>query len=75
MHESSAFELYEEEGREEGRLEESHRLLFRMAWNRFGAPEAGTEAVLRAIRDLDRLERMADALLPAKSWQEFLSTP
>lgn len=25
MHESSAFDLYEEKGRQEGRLEESHR--------------------------------------------------
>ena len=71
MHESSAFELYEEKGR----VEECHRLLFRQAWNRFGAPEVGTEAVLRAIGDLDRLERMADAVLTAQSWQEFLATP
>lgn len=75
MHESSAFELYEEKGREEGRVMESHRLLFRMAWNRFGAPEAATEAALRAIRDLDRLERMADAILTVRTWEEFLATP
>jgi hypothetical protein len=75
MHESSAFELYEEKGRQEGRLEESHRLLLRMAWNRFGAVEPEMQAALRAIRDLDRLERMADAVLTAQSWQEFLATP
>lgn len=75
MHESSAFELYEEKGREEGRLEESHRLLFLMGWNRFGAAEPETREALRAIRDLDRLERMADAVLTARSWQEFLATP
>ncbi|HTU91495.1 MAG TPA: hypothetical protein VMF69_15540 [Gemmataceae bacterium] len=75
MHESSAFERYEEKGRQEGRVEERHRLLFRMGWNRFGAPEASTEAALRAIRDLDRLERMADAVLTVRSWQEFLATP
>jgi hypothetical protein len=70
MHESSAFELYEEKGR----VEEGHRLLLRQGWNRFGAPDAGMEAALRAIRDLDRLERMADAVLTAPSWKEFLAT-
>ncbi|MHB1424859.1 MAG: hypothetical protein ACYC3I_16940 [Gemmataceae bacterium] len=70
MHESSAFELYEEKGR----VEESHRLLLRMGRNRFGAPDAATETALRAIRGLDRLERMADAVLTASSWQEFRAT-
>lgn len=36
MHESSAFDLYEMKGR----VEEGHRLLFRLEWNRFGAPDA-----------------------------------
>ena len=71
MHESSAFKLYEEKGR----VEASQRLLFRQGWNRFGPPDAATEAALRAIRDLDRLERMADAVLTAHSWEEFLATP
>lgn len=70
MHESSAFDLYETKGR----VEEGHRLLFRLGWNRFGAPDAATEAALRAIDDLDRLERMADAVFTAASWQEFLAT-
>jgi hypothetical protein len=71
MHESSAFELYEEKGR----VEECHRLLYRQGWNRFGAPEAEIGEALRAIQDLDRLERMADAVLTARSWQELLATP
>ena len=75
MHESSAFDLYEEKGRQEGRLEESHRLLLRQGSKRFGAAEATAETALRAIDDLDRLERMADAVLTAASWQEFLATP
>jgi hypothetical protein len=71
MHESSAFKLYEEKGR----VEAYHQVLFRQGWNRFGPPDAATEAALRAIRDLDRLERMADAILTAHSWEEFLATP
>jgi predicted transposase YdaD len=79
MHESSAFTLYEEkgreEGRQEGRVEESHRLLLRLGSKRFGVPDAAVEATLRAIQDLDRLERLADTVLSAESWQEFLATP
>ena len=47
MHESSAFTLYEEKGRAEGRVEESHRLLLRQGSNRFGPPDADAEAALR----------------------------
>jgi hypothetical protein len=79
MHESSAFALYEEkgreEGRQEGRVEESHRLLLRLGHTRFGKADDGSESALRAIRDLDRLERLADAVLTAQSWQELLATP
>lgn len=75
MIESSAFELFEEKGRQEGRLEESHRLLLRLGWNRFRAPEVEIREALHAIRDLDRLERMADAVLTAQSWEELLATP
>jgi predicted transposase YdaD len=83
MHESSAFTLYEEKGRQEGRqeglqegrVEESHRLLLRLGSKCLGAPDAVTEAALRAVRDLDRLDRLADAVLNAQSWQEFLATP
>jgi predicted transposase YdaD len=82
MHESSAFTLYEEKGRQEGRqeglqegrVEESHRLLLRLGRQRFGAADAATEAALQAIRDLDRLERLADVVLTATSWQELLAT-
>ena len=70
MHESSAFTLYEEKGRQ-GRVEESHRLLLRLGHSRFGPADAATEAALRAMRDLQRL---ADAVLTASSWQEFLAT-
>lgn len=82
MHESSAFALYEEKGRQEGRqeglqegrVEESHRLLLRLGARRCGPADAATEAAVRAIRDLDRLERLADAVLTAASWAELLAT-
>lgn len=70
MLESSAFELYEEKGR----VEEIHRVLLRLGRRRFGPASAQVEAVLRAMQDLDRLERMGDAVLTAQSWQELLAT-
>lgn len=70
MTESTAYD----EAVEEGELKRSHRLLMRQGIKRFGEPDAGTEAELRSIRDLDRLERMADVILSAASWQELLAT-
>lgn len=79
MYDSSAFTLYEEkgrqEGRQEGRVEESHRLLLRLGSKRLGVADSATEAALRAINDIDRLERMADTVLTASSWQELLAMP
>jgi hypothetical protein len=71
MHESSAFDFYEEKGR----VEEGHELLLELGSLRFGVPDAATEAMLRAIRDLDRLKRLVKAVLTAPTWQDFLATP
>lgn len=68
MTESTAYD----EAVEEGELKRSHRLLMRQGIKRFGGPDAAAE--LKSIRDLDRLERMADAILSAASWQELLAT-
>jgi hypothetical protein len=59
---------------EKGEIKNSHRLLLRLGRQRFGNPDATTEAALTAITDLDRLERLADAILTAKSWSELLAT-
>ncbi len=87
MIESSAFQVFEEKGLqkgqeqglrrglEQGRLEESQRLLLRQARQRFGSVDAAGESALRAITDLERLERLADAVLTAQTWDEFIATP
>lgn len=70
MTESTAYD----EAVEEGELKRSYLLLLRQARTRFGAPEPELEIELKSIRDLDRLERLADAILTAKSWAELLAT-
>ena len=39
------------------------------------ADQAMGGAQLKSIRDLDRLGRLADAVLTAQSWPELLATP
>ena len=79
MHESTAYDEWVEEGERRGEIRgeirTSHRLLLRLGRKRFGAADPSTEAALTAIQDLDRLERMAEAVLTVNSWQELLSTP
>jgi hypothetical protein len=48
-------------------------LLMKQARKRFGGSDAGAEAALNAIDDLDRLDRMAEALLDVTSWAELLA--
>lgn len=71
MTESTAYD----EAVEEGELKNSHKLLLRIGRKQFGEADAASEAELKSIRDLERLERLADAILTAKSWQELLATP
>lgn len=71
MHESSAYELI----LEEGAIKASHRHLLRQGQRRFGAADEKTVEALKAIQDLDRLDRLIDAVLNVSSWQELLATP
>jgi len=74
MQESTAFDEAIEEGELRGELKRSHRLLMRQGCRQFGDPDETIEAEIMAIRDLDRLDRLADAILTAKSWPELLAT-
>lgn len=71
MHESSAYELI----LEEGAIKNAHRTLQLQGKQRFGTPTEDTVAALKAIKDLDRLERLTVAVLDAESWEELLDTP
>jgi hypothetical protein len=74
MHESSAFELIENRARQDGEVRRSHLLLLRQGRIQFGPADSATIGAIEAIRDLDRLERMGDAVLQVKSWSDLLST-
>jgi len=78
MHESNAYDMILDEGRSEGRseglVEGEIRLLLRLGRKRFGRPNPKIKAALAAIKDTDRLERLGDAILTAKSWNELLAT-
>ncbi len=51
---------------------ECNRLLQKLGRKQFGDPDPQTESALAAIQDLDRLERMAEAVLTVQSWQQLL---
>src|SRR5207249_846899 len=71
MHESTAYDQFVDEGK----VFLGHRILLRLGRKQFGEPDAQAESALAAIQDPDRLERMAEAVLTAHSWQELLGTP
>lgn len=71
MHDSSAYQLI----LEEGAVRHAHRTLLRQGRRRFGPPSAANEGALLTITDLDRLDRLTDAILTVDSWEELLLTP
>jgi len=71
MQDSSAYQLI----MDEGQIRHAHRSLLRQGRHRFGPPTAANEAALLAITDIDRLDRMTDAILTVACWDELLLTP
>ena len=71
MTESTAYDTMVEEGE----IRNSHRNLLQFGRKKFnGEPDEQLKATLFAIRDLDRLERMVDAIWTAASWKELIET-
>jgi hypothetical protein len=63
-----------DEAVEDGEIKRSHWVLLCQGQQRFGPPEPNMELELKSIRDLDRLGRLALAILTVKSWPELLAT-
>ena len=70
---TTAADVLRFEGRVEGRVEGARSMLLRQGRKKFGEPETPTLQKLLSITDVDHLERLSDALLDAKSWQELIS--
>jgi hypothetical protein len=83
MQEPMAFDAVMDEGMARGEARGEVRgiirgkisTLLRLGRKRFGDIDAVAEAALTSINDLDRLERLDDAILTANSWRELLATP
>jgi hypothetical protein len=56
------------------REEQARDMLLLQGRQRFGPPAASEEETLKAVRDLDRLNRMAVRLLTVSTWNELLLT-
>jgi predicted transposase YdaD len=71
MRESSAYELI----LDEGRAEEAQKIIRWLASKRLGSPDESVEFTLKAIEDIERLERIIDRYNDAADWQDLLATP
>jgi predicted transposase YdaD len=81
MQESTTYQKILREGRNEGqkagRITEAQRLLLLQGEIRFGVPEARTRSAIKAIQDIERLERMSKRILDADihDWDGLLDGP
>ena len=57
---------------EDGRLESSRKLLFRLGAKRLGPVSKEQESVLRAIQDASKMEELVERAIDVKSWDELL---
>jgi predicted transposase YdaD len=62
-----------EEGREEGRLTQTRRLLLSLGTDKLGPPDEATVAALTEVDDITALERTLHRLLTANTWAELLA--
>jgi predicted transposase YdaD len=58
---------------EEGWLRGAQDMVLRVGRGRLGPPDAETEARIRSIEDVGRLERMAERLWQVSDWQQLLA--
>lgn len=60
---------------QKGRANEAANLILRVGRKRFPNTPADAEQRLKAVSDVERLERMADRILDAADWDDLLATP
>jgi hypothetical protein len=78
MKDSVTYQAILEEGEAmgvaKGAINEARKLLLLMGANRFGPPDRPTQATLKKLKDVQRLEKLGVRLLSVGSWQELLGT-
>jgi predicted transposase YdaD len=75
MRESDTYQAILDEGREEGEVRGIQRALLNLGRDLLGEPDEATRSSLKALTDLDRLDRLSVRLPKVSSWQELLQTP
>jgi predicted transposase YdaD len=77
MQESTTYQAILREGREEGRIAGERQVLIRLGTKRFGKPDAAILADIQAIRDVERLESLAERMLDPNlpDWNSLLGVP
>jgi predicted transposase YdaD len=74
MEDSTTYQGIIDDGRKIGQLEGAKKLLLRQARKRFRRADPAGETALNAVADMDRLERLGEALVNARSWSGWLRT-
>jgi predicted transposase YdaD len=69
---SSTYQFIHNEGKAEGKMEESRRLVLLLGGKRFGEPDAQTQAALDAITEPEVMEKLAIRLFEVESWTELI---
>lgn len=64
-----------DEAVEEGYIKASHRFLLKVGRKLLGPPDSSVESALTSIQDVERLERMAEAILTVKPWVNCFQPP
>ena len=72
MRESVTYQAILDEGREEGRVEELHRMILRLGRRRFGEADEAIRQQIEAIRDIVVLEDLSERLVIVSSWDELI---
>jgi hypothetical protein len=73
MRESVTYRAILEEGREEGRVEERHRMSLRLGRVRFGEADEAVRHQIEAIRDIVVLEDLSERPVVVSNWAELLA--
>ena len=57
-----------------GKRDHAQETVLRQAARHFGPADESTSAAIRAIQDVDRLDRMTDRIPDATGWADLLAT-